>query len=47
MVMDQMKRWQLDGYLEETRFENLVYRAPRGAAPAPPGRPRSRVGPAS
>ena len=28
MTMEQVKRWKLDDYLKEQRFENLVYRAP-------------------
>jgi hypothetical protein len=28
MSMEQVKRWKLDDYLKEQRFENLVYRAP-------------------
>src|SRR3954465_12610834 len=28
MVMDQVKRWNLDDYLKETSFDKLVYRAP-------------------
>jgi hypothetical protein len=27
-VMDQVKRWNLDDYLKEKSFDNLVYRAP-------------------
>jgi hypothetical protein len=28
MVMEQVERWNLDDYLKEKRFENLVFRAP-------------------
>jgi NitT/TauT family transport system substrate-binding protein len=28
MVMEQVKRWNLDDYLKERSFDNLVYRAP-------------------
>lgn len=31
MSMEQVKRWKLDDYLKEQRFENLVYRAPASA----------------